>query len=101
MASPTNSIAGRSKCAALRDRECFGRHTYFIWTPLLCLCLSSDAQSESLQRPGRLSYNGRSMNAPSTITASLRDTVRCELAAVVGSDWVLDTPDELIVYECD
>jgi len=41
------------------------------------------------------------MNVPSTITASLRDTVRRELASIVGDEWVLDTPDELIVYECD
>ena len=59
------------------------------------------AISESLQVPGSLSYNGRSMNAPSTIAASLRDSVRRELASIVGSEWVLDTPDELIVYECD
>jgi hypothetical protein len=50
---------------------------------------------------GDLSYNGRSMNAPSTITASLRDSVRRELASIVGGDWVLNTQDELIVYECD
>src|SRR6476659_3917556 len=41
------------------------------------------------------------MNAPSTIATSLRDSVRHELASIVGNEWVLDTPDELIVYECD
>src|SRR6185436_15253980 len=41
------------------------------------------------------------MNVPSTIATSLRDSVRRELASIVGNDWVLDTPDELIVYECD
>jgi glycolate oxidase len=59
------------------------------------------AISESLQPAGSLSYNGRAMNVPSTIPPSLRNSVRRELASIVGSEWVLDTPDELIVYECD
>lgn len=41
------------------------------------------------------------MSRPSPIAASLRDSVHRELASIVGHEWVLDAPDELIVYECD
>src|SRR5882762_855777 len=58
-------------------------------------------KGESLQPPEGLSYNGCAMTAPPTITASLRDSIHRELASIVGGEWVLDSPDELIVYECD
>src|SRR5215813_13404127 len=41
------------------------------------------------------------MSTPSTITDPLRDLVYRELTSIVGTDFVLDTPDELIVYGCD
>ncbi len=37
----------------------------------------------------------------SPFTPSQLDAVHRELVSVVGRDWVLHTPDELIVYECD
>jgi glycolate oxidase subunit GlcD len=48
---------------------------------------------------GPLSYNEALMN---TVPASSSQKSVCqELVAIVGEEWVLHTPDELIVYECD
>src|SRR5262245_9756862 len=33
--------------------------------------------------------------------STLRESIHRELNSIVGSEWVLHTPDELIVYECD
>lgn len=41
------------------------------------------------------------MTHASSFSPSQRDAVHRELVSIIGPDWVLHTPDELIVYECD